>query len=723
MLKRKGCFGASFSQRPEGRVFQVPLMLKIKKAPTPILLDAKIPAAIFKPRALIRGDYFKEGVEFSKDEISAKQVRPESIKILFGYAVNTGKIPLSLDCPDAFYGTQMFPRGIIVEAPPGFDPDSKELRPKDAPKIFLEVIATLPGCPQGTLLFQNRFCTEVKRAGWISDPSDDLVFKKQLPFQKKPDIFSTHVDDLQFITDVCLTALRIFLGDTKDGIGREFPGITCSHMKTHLGCEIDCVYTETERSIFMTNTRMLQGLLDRKGHDKKRGARTPMVPGAVISKKDCPTEDEAIAMMRKGMRRVDFQSDLGTANYAGYLTRGDAKFALRLMAKVMSNPGEVHFKHLEHLLKWLKSTIDYGVEFVHTPKSPLIPDVASYSDSSHNDCPDTSGSTQGYAVALAKTVISTSSKMSKSACANIQLSEQGALDSSVVQEVPPGQVSDGISAASQAKMCDFMALNGGAKTVIWIKKFIQWIYETPSVPATCFLDNNGVRSVLGGVVHWEANKHVLPAIRLSADLLKDNGIKVARVDTEKNISNPLTKQVACVEQSEKELLALAAPRGKSPLITYGDSTKFVVDDRVIFSTKTAGPIVLPIFFESEPGSAADAMTDSDEESGPVPLHVFYGRPYDPDYAQRIANGTVVFNFEQLLRANPDRPAAVAEEPRPGEAKDAVLGGHAIVDNVGAASRVISINESSHFDLNRHQLPTLTSTQNSANTPSKAENGV
>ena len=47
---------------------------------------------------------------------------------------------------------------------------------------------------------------------------------------------------------------------------------------------------------------------------------------------------------------------------------------------------------MEHLLKWLKSTINYGVEFVHTPKSPLIPEVASYSDSSHNDCPDTSGS-------------------------------------------------------------------------------------------------------------------------------------------------------------------------------------------------------------------------------------------------------------------------------------------------------------------------------------------
>ena len=269
-------------------------------------------------------------------------------------------------------------------------------------------------------------------------------------------------------------------------------------------------------------------------------------------------------------------------------------------------------------------------------------------------------------------------------------------------------------------MCDFMALNGGAKTVIWIKKFIQWIYETPSVPATCFLDNNGVKSVLGGVVHWEANKHVLVhAIRLSADLLKDNGIKVARVDTEKNISNPLTKQVACVEQSEKELLALAAPRGKSPLITYGDSTKFVVDDRVVFSTKTAELIVLPIVFHEE--KAAESMHDSDEESGPVPLHVFHGRPYDPDYARRIADGTVVFNFEQLLRANRERSAAVAKKPSPGGAKDAVLGGPPIVDNIGVASLAISISEASHLDLNRHELPMLTSTQDSADALSKAEN--
>ena len=249
--------------------------------------------------------------------------------------------------------------------------------------------------------------------------------------------------------------------------------------------------------------------------------------------------------------------------------------------------------------------------------------------------------------------------------------------------------------------------------------FPEWMSFFKKSFLTCFLDNNGVKSVLGGVVHWEANKHVLHAIRLSADLLKDNGIKVARVDTEKNISNPLTKQVACVEQSEKELLALAAPRGKSPLITYGDSTKFVVDDRVVFSTKTAEPIVLPIFFHEE--KATESMSDSDEESGPVPLHVFHGRPYDPDYARRIADGTVVFNFEQLLRANRERSAAVAEEPSQEEAKDAVLGGPPIVDNIGVASLASSISEESHLVLNRHELPTLTSTQDSADALSKAEN--
>ena len=105
----------------------------------------------------------------------------------------------------------------------------------------------------------------------------------------------------------------------------------------------------------------------------------------------------------------------------------------------------------------------------------------------------------------------------------------------------------------------------------------------------------------------------------------------------------------------------------------------MVDDRVVFSTKTAELIVLPIFFHEK--KAAEAMPDSDKESGPVPLHVFHGRPYDPDYARRIADGTVVFNFEQLLRANRERAAAVAEEPSPGEAKDAVLGGPPTVDNI------------------------------------------
>jgi hypothetical protein len=124
------------------------------------------------------------------------------------------------------------------------------------------------------------------------------------------------------------------------------------------------------------------------------------VPGKEISKKDCPSPEEAKEMAKRGLHKSDFQSDLMVVGFAGCGTRFDSKKGIRDLAGVMNNPGPQHFIALDHFLRWIKGTIDHGIEFVHTPSSPSAPHVSEYSDSSHGDCPDTSGSTQGGVVTL-----------------------------------------------------------------------------------------------------------------------------------------------------------------------------------------------------------------------------------------------------------------------------------------------------------------------------------
>jgi hypothetical protein len=317
MLKVNKCFGPAQTERPKGvRVFDVPLLLKIKTTVDEIMEDA-IPSKILKLRTLVRGDRMTEGIHYDKRFVSSKHVRPESVKIIMAHAVMTGKIPAHGDCPNAYYGTRMFPGGIWLRLHDGFDPDSRELRPRGAPYLYCELLGTLPGCPQGGYLFERRLIGKMLKIGFQSDPSDDRLMRRQLVWQQEPDLVGIFVDDLGMGTDLDWRAARALESDGEFGIGGEFPGFKIKPMVTFLGMDVEVTFTPYERSIFLSHVRLLRDFCDRKGITDRRTAKTPQVPGKEISKKDCPSPEEAKEMAKRGLHKSDFQSDLMVVGFAG----------------------------------------------------------------------------------------------------------------------------------------------------------------------------------------------------------------------------------------------------------------------------------------------------------------------------------------------------------------------------------------------------------------------
>ena len=574
MLKSTQCFGPATATRPIGvRVFDVPLLCKVKTSTERVFAGA-IPSSILKVRALVRGDRFERGVHFSKEETSSQQSRIESIKVLLAYAVRTGYVPVSIDIKDAYYGTRFFPRGVWVKAPPGYDPDSEKLRPRDAPPLFMEMLGTLPGCPQGGRLFEKRFIGAIKAAGWTSDPSDERIFKKRAPNRPYADYFGVHVDDLGMVTDISLEAVRLLVGNSSEGIGKEFPNVSVEMMRDFLGMQVEVEYTSRSRSIFISHKRLLKDFLEKSGYNAKAIAHTPLVPGLKISKRDCATPEEARRLAKAGKSTSRYQSELMVVGFAACGTRLDAKLGLRDLASVMNAPGEKHFAALDHFIRWIRGTVEHGIEFVHTPDAPPGTSVESYSDSSHGDCPDTCASTQGYITYLNKAQISAQSKVSKAAYGAVNLSEHGAFHNSV------HTAKDNDPEAS-----DFMALCMAAKTAIWLAKFAKWVFDFEDTKIKSFVDNTGVLALLRGIgnPNWDANRQALHKIFESKGYLNELGILCEKVDTADNPANPLTKQIASKEESKKELLRLAAPRGKSPYHTYGGNTKYAASDLVVYS--------------------------------------------------------------------------------------------------------------------------------------------
>ena len=288
VVRDRQCLGPATTVKPAGQVFKLKVLLTIKKSLAQIFAGS-IPDAVFKVRTILPGHLFKAGVHFDKTQIAALQIRPESLFLMAVYAAQHGKILVKLDACEAFYGAEMVPRGIMCALPLGYDPENPDvLRPLDDPQLYAEAIAAFPGCPQGSLLFQKKAVKSYEGAGWSTDASDDMVFKKKHPDQAMPDLSGLYVDDMYHVTDPNLRALAMFLAPAPMGIGTDFPDLKFEYLRSFLGLEITTIYTPISRSIFFAHTKMLRDLLALRGYLGRRPVRTPMVSGAYVSKKDCP---------------------------------------------------------------------------------------------------------------------------------------------------------------------------------------------------------------------------------------------------------------------------------------------------------------------------------------------------------------------------------------------------------------------------------------------------
>jgi hypothetical protein len=177
VLHSRKCFGPAATERPDGKVFPVRVLLKFKTSIAEIFAGS-IPDELFKTRSVLPGDQFVAGKQFDKDEIAAEQIHPESFRMMMIFCVTHGKISVKCDAVEAFIGAEMVPRGIMCSLPPGYDPiNPAVLRPLDAPTQFL-------AAPKAQSFFKTRPLVrtrqlvgkQIRRTTWSSRRS--MTFKR-----------------------------------------------------------------------------------------------------------------------------------------------------------------------------------------------------------------------------------------------------------------------------------------------------------------------------------------------------------------------------------------------------------------------------------------------------------------------------------------------------------------------------------------------------------------
>ena len=167
--------------------------------------------------------------------------------------------------------------------------------------------------------------------------------------------------------------------------------------------------TRDKLDVIMDQSRYVKNIIKRYDNGKIVCKNTPLNPDMVFSKKDCPQDDEAKALVQNEFGDIDYRSVVGSLIYLMTGTRYDICFATTKLAKFCNNPGKIHLKALLWLLGYIKQTANLGIKFYHDAKASPFGEllnrnniisngeIVTFSDSSWQDDKDTGRSTGSFA--------------------------------------------------------------------------------------------------------------------------------------------------------------------------------------------------------------------------------------------------------------------------------------------------------------------------------------
>ncbi|KAE8694561.1 Detected protein of unknown function [Hibiscus syriacus] len=162
-------------------------------------------------------------------------------------------------------------------------------------------------------------------------------------------------------------------------------------LKHFLGLEVN----RTHEEIFMCQQKYAKDLLKRFGLLERKSISTPMEPNTIMCAHEGKDLEDATM----------YRQLVGSLIYLT-LTRPDICYAVCVMIRYMKNPKKSYLEAVRRVLRYVKSTIDYGLLYKKGGNCKLV----SYCDTDYEGDYDTRRSTTGSNGSSRKNVVDTTNE-------------------------------------------------------------------------------------------------------------------------------------------------------------------------------------------------------------------------------------------------------------------------------------------------------------------------
>ena len=308
-------------------------------------------------------------------------------------------------------------------------------------------------------------------------------------------IVAVYVDDILIATET-----KNKMNHVKEMIAQRFNVRDLGQLKSFLGVQVK----QDNDGIWIGQPGYATKVIEKFGMLQCKPVATPVDTSQKLKKGDGgdATVDQTL-----------YQSAVGSLLYLSGWTRPDIAFAVRNVAKFTENPTMQHWIAVKRILRYIKGTLDYGIQYRKGNEQLL-----GYSDASWANDLDDRKSVSGYIFMLSGGPISWRSKK---------------------------QTTVALSTAE----AEYVALAAAAQEAVWLRSVMKGLNkEIP--PTVIHEDNQSAIAIAKNPQFHSRTKHVDIKYHFVRELVEDGIIQLSYCESGNMMADILTKGLAAPQHNK-----------------------------------------------------------------------------------------------------------------------------------------------------------------------------
>ena len=472
-LKIKGVYEETDTLPPNRKPIQCKWVLHIKR-------DKDGTISRFKARLVAKGFTQIPGQDFNFT--FAPVARWDSIRSLLAIATIKDYEIRQLDVKTAYLNGPL-DEEIYMKPPEGFC----------TPSVYWRLRKGLYGLRQAGRQWYKTLHDAYTDLGYSRSQSDWSVYTRSTP--SGISMSATSVDDILITSDTKRES-----DIAAQEINSKFTTTDCGPAEWILGCRI--TRSRHKRILMIDQYQFTSTILREFGMDHCSPVLTPCSKTPLTSTM-CPNTDAE----REEVASLPYRAIVGKCMYLATCTRPDIAYAVRDLARFMSNFGRAHFQAAKHLLRYLQGTRSKGI--VYGDIADPTPILRAFTDADWAST-ETRKSISGYAIFCGGGPVAWSSKQQS------------------------------IVALSSCE-AEYIACTHSARQIIWLRSLFAELGFPQEDATILFCDNQGTVACSHDPHSHSRMKHIDIRVHFVRDCVNREIIKVKHIPGIENCADIFTK--------------------------------------------------------------------------------------------------------------------------------------------------------------------------------------